>query len=70
MAIHHFAVGQSVELVAGRFDGNAPRGVYTVVRQLPNDAIDREYRIKFRQDGHERVVKESQIRSGDGLSPA
>jgi hypothetical protein len=35
-----------------------------VVRLLPNDAADREYRIKNDRDGHERVVRESQMRLG------
>ena len=45
-------------------DGSAPSGIYTVVRLLPNDSTDREYRIKNIRDGHERVVRESQIRRG------
>lgn len=64
MPLHSFAVGQSVEFVPGKFDGSAPGGTYTVVRQLPNDSTDREYRVKNTRDGHERVVRESQIRRG------
>lgn len=64
MPLHRFVVGQSVEFVPGRFDGTAPRGTYTVVRLLPNDASDREYQVKNSRDGHERVVRESQIRRG------
>ncbi len=64
MPAHSFAVGQRVELVPGRLDGNVPRGTYTVQRQLPNDGADREYRVRSVQDGHERVVRESQLRAG------
>lgn len=64
MPRHSFAVGQSIEFVPGRFDGAAPGGIYTVVRQLPNDAGDREYRVKHARDGHERVIRESQMRRG------
>ena len=64
MPPHGFSVGQNVEFLPGRYDGNIPRGTYTVVRLLPNDAADREYRIKNQTDGHERVVRESQIRPG------
>lgn len=64
MALHSFAVGQSIELALSRFEGTAPAGMYTVVRLLPNDASDREYRVKNVRDGHERVVRESQIRRG------
>ena len=62
--LHRFTVGQSIEFVPGRFDGSAPSGVYTVVRLLPNDATDREYRVKNARDGHERIIKESQMRRG------
>ena len=64
MAFHRFAVGQSIELVPVRFYATATRGAYTVVRLHPNDASDREYRVKNARDGHERVVRESQIRLG------
>ena len=64
MALHRFAVGQSIEFVPDRFYATATRGAYTVVRLHPNDASDREYRVKNIRDGHERVVRESQIRLG------
>ncbi|MBL6079368.1 hypothetical protein JMJ56_15220 [Belnapia sp. T18] len=64
MATHLYTVGQNVEFIAGRFDGNVPRGLYTVVRQLPGPANVREYRVKHQQDGHERVVPENQLRGG------
>ncbi len=63
MAQHRFAVGQDVELVVGRMDANVPGGAYTVQRLLPNDGSDREYRVRHVRDGHERVVRESQLRS-------
>jgi hypothetical protein len=62
LAPHRFSVGQKVEFVPQRFDGNVPRGLYTVVRQLPGPDHDREYRVKHGQDGHERVVLEGQLR--------
>lgn len=62
MSPHSFAVGQRIEVASGRFDGAAPPGIYTVVRLLPNDSSDREYRVKSTHDGHERVMRESQIR--------
>jgi hypothetical protein len=64
MPLHRFAVGQSIEFVPDRFYATATRGAYTVVRLHPNDASDREYRVKNARDGHERVVRESQIRLG------
>ena len=64
MPPHGFIIGQSVELTPGRLDGNVPRGTYTILRLLPNDAADREYRVRNARDGHERVVRESQLRPG------
>ncbi|MCZ8150330.1 MAG: hypothetical protein O9325_21040 [Roseomonas sp.] len=64
MPPHGFVIGQSVELTPGRLDGNVPRGTYTILRLLPNDAADREYRVRNARDGHERVVRESQLRPG------
>jgi hypothetical protein len=62
MSAHRFAIGQRVEITSGRNDGAAPAGLYTVTRLLPNDGQDREYRVKNAHDGHERVVRESQVR--------
>jgi len=64
MPPHSFAVGQNVDLIQSRHSGNAPQGSYTVQRLLPNDSPDREYRIRNNRDGHERVVRESQLRAG------
>ena len=62
MPLHSFAVGQIVEFDPGKFDATGGRGTYTVVRLLPNDSSDREYRLRNVRDGHERVAPESQIR--------
>lgn len=69
MRAHGFSVGQRVEFVPSRLDGAALRGTFTVLRLLPNDATDREYRVKH-ADGHERVVRESQIRQEASLPQA
>ena len=61
---HCFSVGQNVDLFLGKYGGNIPPGTYTVLRQLPNDAADREYRVRCQRDGHERVVRESQLLPG------
>ena len=63
MALHRFTIGQKLELVRGRLDPGATGGTYTVLRLLPNDGLDREYRVKNYRDGHERVCRESQLRS-------
>ena len=64
MPLHSFAVGQMLEFDPGKFGGTATRGTYTVIRLLPNDGSDREYRVRNARDGHERVVRESQLRRG------
>ena len=64
MPQHRYPVGERVEFMPGRFDGNVPRGPYTVTRQLPSDTPDMQYRVKHLRDSHERVVRESQLRKG------
>jgi hypothetical protein len=58
---HKFAIGQRVQFTPGLADGQAHRGIYTVVRQLPSETRDCQYRIKDSRDGQERVVRESQL---------
>jgi hypothetical protein len=64
MTPHKFAVGDRVEFQPGRYDGNVPRGIYTVARLLPSEQADNQYRVKNVRDNHERVVRESQLRRG------
>ena len=59
--VHKFAIGQTVAFTPTPFDGTAQRGVYTVVRQMPSETRDLQYRIRDPRDGHERVVRESQL---------
>jgi hypothetical protein len=67
MVSHKYAVGDRVRFVGGRFDGDVPDGTYTIVRRLPVEANICQYRVKHAQDGHERVMRESQIvPSGNG----
>ncbi|MCI0754949.1 hypothetical protein [Teichococcus vastitatis] len=61
---HRFSIGQNVVLTPIKYGAVAPAGTYIVVRLLPNDDLDREYRLKHQHDGHERVVRESQLRAG------
>lgn len=64
MAPHKFTVGQNVEFLPGPADGNVPRGTYTITRALPGDDYDRTYRVRSNHDGHERIVREKQLRAG------
>ena len=63
---HRFKVGQTV--VAPTISGPSamiPRGQHLIVRLLPVSGRDPQYRIRSSVDGHDRVVKESQIRLAD-----
>jgi hypothetical protein len=60
MAAHKFRVGQSVEL-RGRLDAKVPTGPFSVVRPLPPEGRENQYRLKSKRDGHERVAIESEL---------
>ena len=58
---HRFSVGERVT-----FSGigpASPAGAFTVLRLLPNDQADREYRVRSVADGQERVARETQLRA-------
>lgn len=61
MASHKFKVDQGVHVSPGSLNRWMPHGADRVVRQLPPDIEDNQYRIKSVEDGHERVVRESQL---------
>lgn len=63
MITHKFAVGQNVEFRPGRYDLNIPHGIYSVVRRLPAEGNEPQYRVKNERDGHERIMRESQLTS-------
>ena len=56
---HKFRSGQTVHLSRSLAARSAPGGDYKVVRQLPVDGGEPQYRIKSENEPHERVVKES-----------
>ena len=61
MPHHKFFVGQTVTLTPGRGDFNVPAGEYRIERQLPSENREFQYRVKYMQDGHERIVREGQL---------
>jgi len=62
MALQHkYATGQNVRFSPSRFEDGSARGLYTVVRPLPEDGSTPQYRIKAKTDGRERVVREDQL---------
>ncbi len=70
MAAHRYAVGDRVELRARSITDKLAKGIYTIERLLPNEATDREYRVRNSTDGHERVVQESSLIVGSPLPVA
>jgi len=61
MAAHKYAAGQSVRFVPYRYEDGSARGVYTIVRLLPEQESTPQYHIRAKVDGRERVVREDQL---------
>lgn len=58
---HRFRSGQAVRLNRRYPYRSAADVVYRVVRQLPDNGGDLQYRIKSASEPHERVVTESDL---------
>jgi hypothetical protein len=58
---HKFPVGSTVYFTASNISRPAASGKYEVIRQLPSDGDDCQYRIKSSTEAFERVAKESQL---------
>ena len=67
MTLHRYTVGQKVSLRPATAELRHLRGTYTVIRRLPSETRDPQYRIKSDSDNHERVVLETQL-SGQPIS--
>jgi len=61
MARHKFKVGQVVDFAQPRLAMPTVRGQYEIVRLLPSDGSQFQYRIKARGELFERIAKESQL---------
>lgn len=61
MAPHKFSVGQKVGFRADFGKQDYLHGGCTVVKLLPSENRDWQYRVKSDRDSHERVVLESQL---------
>ena len=57
---HKFKIGQSV-IYASPFGRGDASGAYKIVKLLPPEGDDFQYKIKSNDEPHERVVKESQL---------
>jgi hypothetical protein len=58
---HKFEVGQTVFYTSSPISRPGASGSYKVVRLLPSDGEDYQYRIKNPGEAFERVAKESQL---------
>jgi hypothetical protein len=58
---HKFTVGQTVFYTSSPISRPGATGTYQVVRLLPSDGEDYQYRIKNSGEAFERVAKESQL---------
>jgi len=58
---HKYRVGETVYYTSPSFGRAAASGSYTVVKLLPSDGDDCQYRIKSSGEAFERVAKESQL---------
>ena len=58
---HKFHVGQTVFYTSSPISRPGATGSYKVVRLLPSDGEDYQYRIKNPGEAFERVAKESQL---------
>jgi len=58
---HKYQVGEVVYYTSPTFGRAAATGSYTVVKLLPSEGDDYQYRIKSSGEAFERVAKESQL---------
>jgi hypothetical protein len=58
---HKYQVGETVYFTSPTFGRAAATGSYTVVKLLPSESDDYQYRIKSAGEAFERVAKESQL---------
>jgi hypothetical protein len=58
---HRFRVGQTVLYTSSPISRPGASGTYKVVKLLPSDGDDYQYRIKNTGEAFERVAKESQL---------
>ena len=58
---HKYQIGETVYYTSPTFGRAAATGSYTVVKLLPSEGDDYQYRIKSSGEAFERVAKESQL---------
>ncbi|MGE3148836.1 MAG: hypothetical protein AB7K04_07195 [Pseudorhodoplanes sp.] len=58
---HRYSLGQLVRYTSGPFARQAADGNFRIVKLLPSDGEEFQYRIKSTDEAFERVAKESQL---------
>jgi hypothetical protein len=58
---HKFEIGQTVYFTSRPIGHMAANSTYQVVKLLPSDGADYQYRIKSVNEAFERVARESQL---------
>ena len=58
---HKFQIGQTVYFTSRPIGHMEANGAYRVMKLLPSDGEDYQYRIKSANEAFERVAKESQL---------
>jgi hypothetical protein len=58
---HKFRIGQTVYFTSRPIGHMAANSTYEVVKLLPSDGADYQYRIKNGSEAFERVARESQL---------
>src|SRR3954463_82571 len=66
---HRFAVGQTVVAPVAGPHSLVPRGPYVITRLLPIQDGEPSYRVRSEADGHERALRESQLRAASDGRP-
>jgi len=61
LRLHKYQVGETVYYTSPTFGRTAATGNYIVVKLLPSEGDDYQYRIKSSGEAFERVAKESQL---------
>jgi hypothetical protein len=61
VSAHKYQIGETVYYTSPTFGRAAATGSYTVVKLLPHEGDDYQYRIKSSGEAFERVAKESQL---------
>jgi len=65
--MHKFKIGQRVLFSATNIERGAA-GIYRIIRQLPEEQGDCQYRIQSTTSTQERVAKESQLSAVETIS--